>query len=563
MTDLFTAGPATGWSACPGCRALVYNRRLEERLRVCPECGHHARLTARERIGQLLDPGTAVPVHGAAVVVDPLEFTDGKPYTARLLDGRARTGLEDAVECVRGAIDGRPVVVAAMDFRFMGGSLGVAVGERIAGAAEVALRERTPLLVVSSSGGARMQEGALALMQMAKTSQALAALDEAGVLHLSLTTDPTYGGVAASYASLGDVIIAEPGARMGFAGPRVIEQTIGQQLPEGFQTAEFLLEHGLIDDVQPRPALRGVLSRLLSVQRGGPAGGAGGRLLAEEGSEHGAALIRDHRLLPEVPAWECVRLARNAERPTTLEYLSHVLDWFVELHGDRMGRDCPAVVGGLGAFAGRPVVVVGHQKGHTTHELVARNFGMPSPEGYRKAARLMRLAAKLGLPVVTLIDTPGAYPGMEAEERGQAGAIAENLRLMSGLPVPVVSVVIGEGGSGGALALGVANRVLAFSNAVYSVISPEGCASILWRDASAAPAAAAALRVQARELLRLGIVDGVLPEPEGGTQAGPVDAADTLRRALTTALNELLPMSPGQLVRDRRRRFRNFGRNAE
>ncbi|MEV4173368.1 acetyl-CoA carboxylase carboxyltransferase subunit alpha [Nonomuraea sp. NPDC049709] len=556
MTDLSTEEAATGWSTCPACRGLIYNRRLESRLGVCPDCGHHTRLSADERLRQLLDPGSAGPIPCGPVAVDPLEFSDGKPYAWRLMDGRARTGMDDAVLCVRGTVDGRPVVVAAMDFRFMGGSLGVAVGERIAGAAEVALRERVPLLVVSSSGGARMQEGALALMQMAKTSQALAALDEAGVLTLSLTTDPTYGGVAASYASLGDVIVAEPGARMGFAGPRVIEQTIRQQLPAGFQTAEFLLEHGLIDDVQPRAALRGLLARLLSIQDRGGAD----RLPAYE--EEGATeLIEDFSRLPEVPAWDCVRLARDVGRPTTLEYLSHLLDWFVELHGDRMAGDCPALVGGIGVFAGQPVVVLGHQKGHTTHELVARNFGMPSPEGYRKAARLMRLAAKLGLPIITLIDTPGAHPGMEAEERGQAGAIAENLRLMSGLPVPVVSVVIGEGGSGGALALGVANRVLACSNAVYSVISPEGCASILWHDAGAAPVAAEALRLQARELLRLGIVDGVVPEPAGGTQAGHVEAADSLRHALAATLNELMPMTSQELIRDRRRRFRNFGSN--
>jgi acetyl-CoA carboxylase carboxyl transferase subunit beta len=459
---------------------------------------------------------------------------------------------------------GLDVILCAMEYEFMGGSMGSVVGEKVTRAIETSTERRVPVVVFSSSGGARMQEGALSLMQMAKTSNALAELDETGLLTVTLVTDPTYGGVAASFATLSDVVVAEPGARMGFAGPRVIEQTIRQQLPDGFQTAEFLRDHGLVDDVWERGELRARLARLLAVADR-PASGWG--------DDEEDPVVRDSQLLDQLPAWDCVQLAREAGRPTTLEHIGYWLDGFVELHGDRAGEECPAIVGGIGTLDGLPVMVIGHQKGHTTAELVGRNFGMPSPAGYRKAARLMRLAAKLRLPVVTLIDTPGAYPGLTAEETGQSGAIAENLRLMGSLPVPVVAVVTGEGGSGGALALGVADRVLICANATYSVISPEGCAAILWKNAAEAAVAADELALDAASLLRLGVVDGVIPEPDGGGHLDTTALSDAVRRAVVAALRELrsAPDEPDEPdkpaggdthaspVPARRRRFRAFG----
>jgi len=507
-------------------------------------------MTADQRLAQLLDPDTATAVVPAPTVHDPLDFVDLAPYGKRLANAREITGLDDAVQVARGELHGHPVVVAVMDFRFLGGSLGTAAGEAITAAAEAALADRVPLLLVTASGGARMQEGALSLMQMAKTSNAMAALDEAGLLTITLVTDPTYGGVAASYATLSDVVLAEPGARMGFAGPRVIEQTIRQKLPEGFQTAEFLLQHGLVDDVRPRPELPHTLAVLLATARQAP---------ADWGADEENPILRDPDRVPQRPVTEVIRLARHLDRPTTLDHLVHWVDGFVELHGDRAGSDCPAIVGGLAIMDGQPLVVIGHQKGHTTAELVRRNFGMPSPAGYRKAMRLMRLAAKLRLPLVTLIDTPGAYPGLEAEETGQAIAIAECLRTMGSLPVPVVSVVTGEGGSGGALALGVADRVLMCENATYSVISPEGCAAILWKSPEATPAAAEALRLDARSLLRLGVVDGVIPEPDGGAHRDPAEASALVRSSVVSALRELRGVDGEELVRSRRQRFRRFG----
>jgi acyl-CoA carboxylase subunit beta len=538
------------WHICEGCQTILYQPRFARALGVCPDCGRHARVAAADRLAQLLDPGSAELLPMPDVLADPLEFTDSKPYPARLRDARRTTGQDEAIVCARGLIDGRPVIIAVMDFGFLGGSLGSAVGEAITTAAETALAERTPLLIVSASGGARMQEGALSLMQMAKTSAALARLDEAGVLTISLVTDPTYGGVAASYATLCDVILAEPGARLGFAGPRVIAQTIRQSLPPGFQTAEFLLEHGLIDAIVPRGAVRPTLGRLLRMGSPAQGGGPAGR---------DSVVVRDPGRLPELDPWETVRLGRHLDRPTTLDHLASVFDDFLELRGDRLGGDCPAIVGGFALLDEVPVIAVGTQKGHDPAELTARGFGMATPAGYRKAARLMRLAAKLGLPIVTLVDTPGAFPGLTAEEHGQAMAIAENIRLMATLPVPIVTVITGEGGSGGALALAVANRVLIFSNGTYSVISPEGCASILWKDTAAAPTAARNLCIDARELLRLGIVDGVVPEPPGGAHLAPGEASRTLRAALTGELAALLGRPAGELLAQRHERFRSFG----
>ncbi|WBC16298.1 acetyl-CoA carboxylase carboxyltransferase subunit alpha [Micromonospora sp. WMMA1998] len=538
------------WSRCDGCASLLYRKRLRRNLDVCPECGAHTRLDAPDRVAQLVDPDSFTPLPDRAVRVDPIDFVDAVPYPHRLGAARAGTGLDEAVLCGTARLGGHPVALAVMDFRFLGGSLGCAVGELITRTAERALADGCPLVLVTASGGARMQEGALSLMQMATVSQALAGLREAGLLTVSVVTDPTYGGVAASFATNTDVVLAESGARLGFAGPRVIRQVTGAALPEGFQTAEYLLRHGQVDLVVPRHALRGRLTALLAAADAGRRPPAP-RPASAPSPRPAASAPRD--------AWETVRVARHPGRPTTLDYLETAFDGFVELHGDRLGADCPAIVGGIARLDGRSVMVIGHQKGHTTAELVARNFGMASPAGHRKALRLARLAARLRLPVVTLVDTPGADPGVTAEQQGQAAAIAENILALSVLPTPVVAVVTGEGGSGGALALAVADRVLMLEHAVYSVISPEGCAAILWPDSSAAPQAARALRLTGADLCRLGVVDELVPEPYPAAHGDPVGAAELLARAVAANLAPLLSVPPATLVRRRRQRFRRFG----
>jgi acetyl-CoA carboxylase carboxyl transferase subunit alpha len=254
-----------------------------------------------------------------------------------------------------------------------------------------------------------------------------------------------------------------------------------------------------------------------------------------------------------------VQLARHPKRPHSLDYIGKVFTYFLELHGDRAFADDAAVVGGPAFFEGKPVMVIGQQKGRDTKQKLHRNFGMPKPEGYRKALRLMQMADKFRRPVITLLDTPGAYPGIDAEERGQAEAIALNLREMARLRVPVIVVVIGEGGSGGALGLGVGNRIYMMENAVYSVISPESCAAIIWRDASKAELAARALKMTSADLVRLGLVDGVVAEPDGGAHNSPDAAAESLRLTLRSALAELTGLPAEQLIEERYQKFRRMG----
>jgi len=259
------------------------------------------------------------------------------------------------------------------------------------------------------------------------------------------------------------------------------------------------------------------------------------------------------------PSWIRVQLARHPKRPHALDYITRLCSEWQELHGDRAFGDDPAIVGGMAFFDKRPIVIIGQQKGRDTKQKLRRNFGMPKPEGYRKALRLMKLAEKFRRPIVTLLDTPGAYPGIDAEERGQAEAIAHNLREMARLTVPLVTIVIGEGGSGGALGMGVGNRVYMLENAVYSVISPESCAAIIWRDSGKAELAAKAMKMTAPDLLALGIIDGIIPEPEGGAQTDPDQAADAIRDALRKTLPELSKLSPEQLIDDRYEKFRKMG----
>jgi len=543
-------GTDVQWTKCPSCDAFVYHKRLRRNLGVCPECNHHFRIPVATRLEQLLDDGSFEDLSGDLEPLDALRFVDSKPYPQRIAEAQKKTGRQEGVVYGPATIDGNPLVVAVMDFAFIGGSMGSAVGEAITRASELALERRIPLLAITASGGARMQEGCVSLMQLAKTSQAFARLHEEGILVMCLLTDPTYGGVSASFATLGDVLISEPRSYIGFAGPKVIEQTIRQTLPDGFQTSEFLLDHGMLDVVEPRENLQNAVRKLLELHALD-----GDALPQAEGPEP----VSNADALPKRAAWDVVQLARNIERPNTLEYVGYVFDDFQELFGDRLFDEDAAIVGGVGRIGDLAVVVVGHQKGHTTSEMMERNFGMPNPEGYRKGMRLMHHAARFGMPVVTFVDTPGAYPGIGAEERGQSVAIAESIMLMSRLPVPIVTIVTGEGGSGGALALAIGDRVLMMENAYFSVITPEGASTILFKDAAQAPRAAEALRVTGGDLLRLGIMDAVVLEPEGGAHTDPPAAAMNVKAAIVNTLSELLGVPRDQLVEQRYDRFRKFG----
>lgn len=533
---------------CNKCGGAIIAEDVKKDHYICPKCGGYFRVHARRRIEMVTDEGSFEEWDSDLQGGNPLEY---KGYEEKLEKLQEKTGLSEAVITGKAKIDGRETAIGVCDGRFLMASMGEAVGEKIARAVERATEERLPVILFACSGGARMQEGIVSLMQMAKTSAALKRHSDAGLLYISVLTDPTTGGVTASFAMLGDVILAEPKALIGFAGPRVIEQTIGQKLPEGFQRAEFLLEHGFLDAIVERPQMKAVLSKILALHENGKGTDFNRKECAQD-------LVADGRKEEKLTAWQRVELSRRKDRPVGSDYIDALFTDFVEFHGDRYFADDKAIIGGVARFHGMPVTVIAQAKGRNTKENIERNFGMPEPEGYRKALRLMKQAEKFARPVICLVDTPGAFCGLEAEERGQGEAIARNIYEMSGLKVPVVSIIIGEGGSGGALAMATADEVWMLENSIYSILSPEGFASILWKDSSKAKEAAEVMKLTAENLKAQGIVERVFAEPETYT----VQNMDSVIMQINEAIEEFLmrygSMSEQELIRHRYERFRNM-----
>lgn len=557
---------------CNKCGAAILSEEVINGAYICPKCHGYFRVPAYKRIEMIADEGSFeewdMDLDGMDGPPDPLQF---KGYSEKIKKLREQTGLKEAVVTGRVKINGKQAVIGVCDGRFMMASMGYAVGEKITRAVERATNENLPVILFTCSGGARMQEGIISLMQMEKTSAALKRHSDAGLLYVTVLTDPTTGGVTASFAMLGDIIIAEPQALIGFAGPRVIEQTIGEKLPEGFQRAEFLLEHGFVDQIVKRENMKPVLGRILKmhdhvhpdcrkgkevrksdrtepVQKAGMTEKKAGKKAAEQEPWSEKSLT----------AWERVCRSRSKERPVGKDYIDILFEDFVELHGDRYYRDDPAIIGGIAYFQGICVTVIAQAKGRTTKENLERNFAMPSPEGYRKARRLMKQAEKFHRPVINFVDTPGAFCGMEAEERGQGEAIARNLFELSGLKVPVLSVVIGEGGSGGALALAVADEVWMLENSVYSVLSPEGFASILWKDSSRSAEAAKMMKLTAADLKKLGVIERVFPEPQNFSVLTMKPTAELLRVGLAEFLTKYQKLETKDLLEGRYERFRKL-----
>ena len=533
---------------CNKCGGAIIAEDVKKDHYICPKCGGYFRVHARRRIEMVTDEGSFEEWDSDLQGGNPLEY---KGYEEKLEKLQEKTGLSEAVITGKAKIDGRETAIGVCDGRFLMASMGEAVGEKIARAVERATEERLPVILFACSGGARMQEGIVSLMQMAKTSAALKHHSDAGLLYISVLTDPTTGGVTASFAMLGDVILAEPKALIGFAGPRVIEQTIGQKLPEGFQRAEFLLEHGFLDAIVERPQIKAVLSKILALHEKGKGTGFNRKECDQE-------MAADGRKEENLTAWQRVELSRRKDRPVGSDYIDALFTDFVEFHGDRYFADDKAIIGGVARFHGMPVTVIAQAKGRNTKENIERNFGMPKPEGYRKALRLMKQAEKFARPVICLVDTPGAFCGLEAEERGQGEAIARNIYEMSGLKVPVVSIIIGEGGSGGALAMATADEVWMLENSIYSILSPEGFASILWKDSSKAKEAAEVMKLTAENLKAQGIVERVFAEPETYT----VQNMDSVIMQINEAIEEFLmrygSLSEQELIRHRYERFRNM-----
>lgn len=534
---------------CNACKAAIVTEDVTSNYYICPKCHNYFRVHAKRRVEMIADEGTFEEWDHGLLAGNPLSFPG---YEEKITALQEKTNLDEAILTGKAKIDGQEVVLGVCDGRFMMASMGWAVGEKVARAVERATKEKLPVVIFACSGGARMQEGIVSLMQMAKTSAALKKHSDAGLLYISVLTNPTTGGVTASFAMLGDVILAEPKALIGFAGPRVIEQTIGQKLPEGFQKSEFLLEHGFIDRIVEREEMKAVLSSIIGMHQQTEEQEREFRSVEGEETEEKRAPYKG------LTSWERVQISRKKERPVGSDYIRTMFTDFMEFHGDRYFKDDKAIVGGIAKFHGIPVTVIAQEKGTSTKENILHNFGMPSPDGYRKALRLMKQAEKFHRPVICFVDTPGAFCGLEAEERGQGEAIARNLYELSALKTPVVSIVIGEGGSGGALAMATADEVWMLENSIYSILSPEGFASILWKDSKRAKEAAGVMKLTANHLKSMEIVEQVIPEPDNFNIANLKEVTDRLDNRLKKFICEYMEMETELLVEKRYQRFRRM-----
>lgn len=535
------AVPPGMWIKCTKCGKLIYRKELEKNKFICMKCGKYFRMPSENRILDIIDEGSFVELFTDVLDKNPIDFPG---YSEKKEIIKKETNLEEAVITGKASIGHIEVMLGVCDTRYLMGSMGYIVGEKITKLFENATKAQLPVIMINCSGGARMQEGIISLMQMAKTADSVKQHSDAGLLYISVLTDPTTGGVAASFAMLGDVILAEPNSLIGFAGPRVIEQTTKQKLPVGFQTSEFLYEHGFLDMIVIRRELKERIYEILKAHQKP-------KVIERKRKTISVCTFCDYK-----DSWKKVQLSRKIDRPTTVDYITHVFERFIEFHGDGETGEDQAIIGGIAFLDNIPVTVIGHQKGKTTEERIIRNFGMAHPEGYRKAIRLMKEAEKFRRPIITFIDTPGAACGVEAEKRGEASAIAKCIYEMFNLKVPILSILIGEGGSGGALGLAVANEVWAMENSTYSILSPEGFASILWKNEKRAKEAANLMKMTAKDLLDLGVIEKILPEGNGASEFKVI--TDFLQVQILDFIYNMSLKNEDEIVASRETRFRSF-----
>jgi acetyl-CoA carboxylase carboxyl transferase subunit beta len=517
--------------------------------RVCPFCRFHYTVTARQRIELLADKGTFKESYKYISSMDPLSFSRRSRYKNLFTQDQTRTGLTEAAVTGVCTIGDTEAMLIVLDFGFMGGTMGSVVGEKISMAFENAARRGIPAVAVVSGGGVRIQEGVLSLMQMAKTVTAANRLRDEEVPFVVVLANPSTGQAYASFANLADVILAEPGSLIGLSPLRTLREVSKMPLPLDAHTAEAHVGHGLLDNVVDRENLRPRIASLLEI------------LTAHKhGKSNHKNLIKSEPIECEaVEPWEAVTAARNSERPQAIAYFRSMMDPFIELRGDRLNSDDRSIVAGLGFMDGQPMAVIGQQR----RPLVEGERYHVFPDGLRKAQRVIDLASRFKLPLVTLIDTQGADPGLEAEEQGIGNAIAKTLSSMLTVPTPMVSVVIGEGGSEGALALSLSDRILIQQYAVYSPMSVNHTLGAAHHDYRLDREAAEALMLTAHDCLELGIADEIVPEPEGGAHVDPREAASVLQTAILTNLVQLAKMSQGKLLKKRYHKFRRMGEGSE
>lgn len=546
------------WIKCESCGRLVYYKDYKDNHYICPRCNRAFIMTPKQRFDLLFDNNTWERITLPTVTDDPLNFVDRVAYKDRLTDARNDTGYSDAITTADGTIGGIATTVCVLNGDFMMGSMGRAAGDCIVASMEHAIEKRQPFIMVTSSGGARMQENILSLMQMARTTVAVNKLHANGIPYIVLLTDPTFGGVTASFAMLGDIHIAEAGARIGFAGRRVIEQNIREKLPSNFQTADYLYEHGMVDMVVPRAELKGKLEKILAVLTKQP---REPKTISVTTPEFDAS--KKIRGMGETEAYDKVLLARHENRPHFLDYVNGIVEDWTYLAGDRTFAEDPAMGSGIGFWRGIPAVIIGQEQGRTIETRQKHRFGMANPDGYRKAQRMMRLAEKFGLPIISLFDTAGAFAGREGEERGQSQAVAESISVGLSVKTPYIAVNVGQGGSGGAIAIGTGDRVLMLENAIYSVIAPESCASILWKDNKFKATAAQAMKLTARDMASLNVIDKIIEEPAGGAHTDWQTTMQLLSVAVADQIQELAEIPREELPARRADKFIAMTRDVE
>ena len=531
---------------CLVCEEVINEAPLYLTYRLCPYCRFHYSLTARERIELLVDKGSFRETNRSIASLHPLSFSNRGSYTKRISQAQTRTGLTEAAVTGHCTIADNKAKIVVLDFGFMGGSMGSVVGEKVALAFESAASSESPLIALVSGGGARIQEGVLSLMQMAKTVTAANLLRESQVPFIVVLSNPATGQAYASFANLADLILAEPGSLIGLAPMKTFKEASRKPVPLDAHTAEAHLDGGLLDNVVDREELRQKLGTALDI------------LSPRRDGRRKAKHLKDLPPTVEVGGAEASRaleIARHTERPSALRYIHSIVDSFIELKGDRVSGDDVTIVGGLGYLMGEKTVVIGQERRRSWAGEAYHTY----PEGFRKARRLIELAARFKLPVVTLIDTQGAHQGLESEEQGVGNAIATTLSLMAEVPTPIVSVIVGEGGSEGALALGIADSVLMQQYAIYSPISPRHNASRLHRHSSRQNEEGQALNLTSQDCKELGIVDIVVPEPEGGAHTDPQESARLLQLAIARQLADLVKVSSKKLLKNRYKKFRNMG----
>ena len=531
---------------CLLCEEPISQSEAYLKYRVCPFCRFHYTLSARQRIQLLADPRTFKETHKFLSSVFPLSFSSKGTYQNMLSKSQSRTGLTEAAVTGRCKIDGIETAIVVLDYGFMGGSMGSVVGEKIALALEEAARKDLPLIALVTGGGTRTQEGVLSLMQMAKTVTAANRLKEKGLPFLVVLANPSTGQAYASFANLADIMFAEPGSLIGLSPLRTLQGLSKKPLPLDAHTSEAHLAHGLLDNVIDREGLHTRIATVLKILTG--------QKLEQDNVKD---LLRAEVDPPKEPeAWEAVNVARHAERPSAMVYMRSILDPFVELHGDRLNSDDRSVVCGIGYLLGEPVAMIGQQRRPPINGEKYHVY----PDGLRKAQRIINLATRFKLPLITLVDTQGADPGLEAEEQGIGNAIANTLSMMLDVPTPVITVIIGEGGSEGALALGLSDRTLMQQYAIYSPISMNRYFGNNYPEEQTIDREAAeTMMLTAQDCEYLGIIDYVIPEPDLGAHDNPREASKDIQLALTKTLARLSKQSENKLLKNRYKRFRKMG----